>query len=123
MAGGFKNATASSPTATQTTEIVMMRSDRLDVVLSLQNDRATLRKDATERRRGDRLHRHRPVYGRGRIRLGRADTPAGNRRGFDGWVQPVDRRQRVAAQAETAIGVGGATEGGLDFISGTGCGV
>jgi hypothetical protein len=91
---------AGTDVAIETADVVLMRSDPLDVPTALRIGRGTLRKMRQNLGWAVGLQRHRPADRRRRVRARlRAGAPARDRRPVDVRVQPDRGRQRPDAQA------------------------
>jgi len=94
---------AGTDLAIETADVVLMRSDALDVPTALRIGRRTLRKMRQNLRWGDRLQRCGPPHRRRGVRTRLRTGPApGDRGAVDVRVQPAGRGQRAAAQNPTA---------------------
>ncbi len=90
---------AGTDVAIETADIVLMRSDPLDVPVALRIGRGTAAQDAAEPGLGDRVQRHRATHRRRGVRAGvRPGAAPGDRCADDVRVQPDRRGERAAAQ-------------------------
>ena len=91
---------AGTDVAIETADVVLMRSDPLDVPTALRIGARHAAQDATEPRLGGGLQRHRPTHRRRRLRaLARAGAATGDGRAVDVRLERHRGRQRAHAQA------------------------
>ncbi len=93
---------AGTDVAIETADVVLMRSDPLDVPTALRIGRGTLRKMRQNLGWAVGYNVDRPADRRRRVRRRRADPAPRDRRPVDVRLQPDRRRQRPAAQAAAA---------------------
>ncbi len=94
---------AGTDVAIETADVVLMRSDPLDVPIALRIGEGHAREDAAEPRLGRRLQRHRPAHRRRRVLpVPRPHAQSGDRRDQHVRLERDRRRQRPAAEAASA---------------------